>query len=151
MTWRRHAGFWATLTVAAAATLLLLARPARPERGAAPIDGFTTDHLVTQHDVERRIARYASPRRIEADHRFLTAEPHMAGTPRDRRLAEWTRDQWRAAGLDSVEIVEHDVLLPYPGEAFVETVGDSPWRATLREDSAESDGESDADAPPIAF
>src|SRR4051812_42250674 len=150
MTWRRHAVFLTALTVAAAAVLLLLARPARPEREPAPIDGFTASHLAAQHDIEQRIARLPSPRRIEADHRFLTSEPHMAGTPRDRALAEWTRDQWRRAGLDSVEIVEHDGLLPYPGETFVETVGPRPWRATLRED-ASFDEASDAAVPPIAF
>jgi N-acetylated-alpha-linked acidic dipeptidase len=155
MEWRRHAGFWAALTVAATVVLLLLARPARPEREPIPIDGFTADHLAEQHDVEQHITRFPSPRRIDADHRFLTAEPHMAGTPRDRRLAEWTRDQWRAAGLDSVEIVEHDVLLPYPGETFVETVGEHPWRAMLREEDADvgeahADGEG-GDPPPIAF
>jgi len=150
MTWRRHAVFLTALTVAAAAVLLLLARPARPEREPARIDGFTASHLAGQHDIEQRIARFPSTRRLEADHRFLTSEPHMAGTPRDRALAEWTRDQWRAAGFDNVEIVEHDVLLPYPGETFVETVGAHPWRATLREDAA-FDEASEAAVPPIAF
>jgi N-acetylated-alpha-linked acidic dipeptidase len=148
MEWRRHPGFWATLTGAAAVLLLLLARDARPQR-EAPIDGFTDAHLAAEQQVERRIARAPSPRRLEADHRFLTAEPHMAGTPRDRQLAEWTRDQWRAAGLDDVAIVEHDVLLPYPGDTVVETLGEHPWRATLHEDPTDEEG--GADGVPIAF
>src|SRR6185295_4704348 len=56
-------------------------------------------------------------------------------------LAEWTRDQWIAAGLDSVEIVEHHVLLPYPRDASVEMTAPRPWTATLREHPAD----------PIAF
>src|SRR5262245_541815 len=74
-----------------------------------------------------------SRRRSQADHRFLTAEPHAAGSPRDRALAEWTRDQWLAAGLDEVQILEHRVLLPNGRDANVEMVGPHRWTATLRE------------------
>ena len=134
---RLSAGVWATVAGAAAGTsLLLVARPADPGR-QTPIDGFARAHVAAQHEVERRIARFPSTRRLEADHRFLTAEPHIAGSPRDRLLAEWTRDQWIAAGLDSVEIVEHDVLLPYPRDASIEMVGPDPWHATLREHTGE--------------
>jgi N-acetylated-alpha-linked acidic dipeptidase len=52
---------------------------------------------------------------------------------RDRELAEWTRNQWVAAGLDGVEIVEHQVLLPRPREAAIEMVAPRRWDATLRE------------------
>ena len=137
MGWRLSAGVWATVAGAAAGTaLLLVARPADPER-QAPIEGFAPAHVAAQHEVEQRIARFPSARRLEADHRFLTAEPHIAGSPRDRLLAEWTRDRWIAAGLDSVEIVEHDVLLPYPLDASIEMVGSHPWHATLREHAEE--------------
>ena len=130
-------GLWAT---AAGTTLMLVARTATPER-QTPIDGFAPGHVAAQHDVERRLARFPSPARLAADHQFLTAEPHVAGSPRDRELAEWTRDQWIAAGLDSVEIVEHHVSLPYPREASVEMIAPRAWHATLREHPAD----------PIAF
>jgi N-acetylated-alpha-linked acidic dipeptidase len=97
--------------------------------------------VAAQHEVERRLARFPSRSRLAADHQFLTAEPHIAGSPRDRELAEWTRDQWLAAGLDSVEIVEHDVMLPYPRDASVDMVSPYAWSATLREHPAD----------PIAF
>src|SRR5207244_3856404 len=133
MRWRMSAGVWATMAGAVVgSSLLLVARPARPGR-QAPIDGFATATVAAQHEIEQRIARFPSTRRLEADHRFLTAEPHVAGSRRDRLLAEWTRDQWIAAGLDSAEIVEHEVLLPYPRDASVEIVAPHPWHATLRE------------------
>jgi len=133
MGWRAYAGLWTTLAATVAgAIVLLVARPARPGL-TTPIQGFRATSVAAQHTVERHISRFPSARRLEADHRFLTAEPHIAGTARDRLLAEWTRDQWLAAGLDSVEIVEHDVLLPYPGETSVEMIAPHPWRATLRE------------------
>ena len=138
---RMSAGLWAAMAGAAVGTsLLLVARPAPPLR-QSPIDGFASSTVAAQHDVEQRIARFPSTKRLDADHRFLTAEPHVAGSPRDRQLAEWTRDQWLAAGLDAVAIVEHHVLLPSARDASVEMPGPHPWRATLREH----------DAAPLAF
>ena len=147
---RIPAGVWAVLAAAAVATsLLLMPGAARPDRDA-PIDGFAPASIAAERDIERRIARFPSTRRIDADHRYLTAEPHVAGSPRDRLLAEWTRDQWIAAGLDSVEIVEHHVLLPYPRSASVEMTSPPPsradarfgghvvWHATLRERATDS-------------
>ena len=60
--------------------------------------------------------RCPSRSRAREAHAHLTAEPHVAGSPRDRVLAEWVRDKWREYGLEQVEIVEHEVLLPYPTE-----------------------------------
>jgi N-acetylated-alpha-linked acidic dipeptidase len=134
MRWEIPAGAWATIAGGIAATSLLMARPVHPGL-TAPIDGFTTAHASAQQAVERTIARFPSPRRIEADHRFLTAEPHAAGSSRDRTLAEWTRDEWLAAGLDEVQIVEHRVLLPNGRDASVEMVAPHRWMATLREHS----------------
>jgi len=130
-------GLWATIAGAAAGTVLLVAAKPATRARQLPIDGFAPAHLAAQHDVERRIGRFPSTRRLESDHRFLTAEPHVAGSPRDRELAEWTRDQWIAAGFDSVDIVEHHALLPYPLDASVEMIAPRPWRATLREHPAD--------------
>src|SRR5437764_4113769 len=134
---RIPAGLWAVAAGTAVATTLLLMLGTALQERQAPIDGFAPASIAAERDVERRLTRFPSMRRLEADHRFLTAEPHVAGSPRDRLLAEWTRDQWIAAGLDSVEIVEHDVLLPYPRDASVAMVGPHTWNATLREHSGE--------------
>src|SRR5262245_65662529 len=89
--WRRiPAGAWATIVGGIAATTLLMARPVHPGLTAS-IDGFTTAHAGAQQAVERAVARFPSTRRIEADHRFLTAAPHAAGAPRARAPAEGTR------------------------------------------------------------
>src|SRR5688572_32361452 len=69
-----------------------------------PIAGFSTRSFLSQRNLEQRVKRSLSADRIRADHRFLTDEPHVAGTPRDRELAEWTAAQWRNAGLEDVRI-----------------------------------------------
>jgi len=89
--------------------------------------------------VERRFLTLPSPEKARAAHAFLTADPHVAGSPRDRVLAEWVRDRWREDGLEQVEITEHEVLLPYATDVGVEMTAPAPWRASLKEDSIPGD------------
>jgi N-acetylated-alpha-linked acidic dipeptidase len=97
-----------------------------------------------QRAVERRFITMPSRSRAREAHAYLTAAPHVAGSPRDRVLAEWVRDRWRAYGLEQVEIVEHEVLLSYANDVQVEMevrqprgAGPTAWRATLREDAVD--------------
>ncbi len=103
------------------------------------ISGFTARSAAAQRRTEQRFVRLPSPDKARAAHAFLTAEPHVAGSPRDRVLAEWVRDCWREDGLEAIEITEHDVLLPYPIEVRVEMTAPKPWQASMKEDPVEGD------------
>jgi N-acetylated-alpha-linked acidic dipeptidase len=104
-----------------------------------PISGFTAKGVIAQRKVESVFAAVPSTSNLESDHRFLTEKPHVAGSPRDRELAEWIRDRWQSFGLDEVEIVEHEVLLPYPEAVTVEMTAPKQWRASMTEDPIEGD------------
>src|SRR5919108_2233409 len=93
--------------------IAVAAASSRSEQPARAIYGFTARSAARQRALENRFLILPSPERARAAHAFLTAEPHVAGTPRDRALAEWIRDRWREYGLEQVEIIEHEVLLPY--------------------------------------
>ena len=91
-----------------------------PESASGPIYGFTARSSATERSIERRFQTLPSPELARSAHAFLTAEPHVAGSPRDRALADWIRDRWRDDGLEQIDITEHDVLLPYATETIVE-------------------------------
>src|SRR6267143_3284720 len=93
--------------------LCVLCVESASETASGKIFGFTARSSAAQRSIERRFLTLPSPDRARAAHAFLTAEPHVAGSPRDRLLAEWVRDRWREDGLERVEITEHRVLLPY--------------------------------------
>jgi N-acetylated-alpha-linked acidic dipeptidase len=101
--------------------------------------GFSPRSLEAQEKIEAQFLSRPSQDRVREDHRFLTAEPHLAGSPRNRLLAEWQRDRWQAWGLEDVHLVTHDVLLPWPEEVRVEMVAPRAWQATLKEDAIEGD------------
>jgi N-acetylated-alpha-linked acidic dipeptidase len=116
------------------------------QKPSTTIYGFAARSSATERRLEYRFLSLPSPAKAREAHAFLTADPHVAGSPRDRALAEWVRDRWREYGLEQVEIVEHEVLLPYPTEVRVETTvraadGGRPstWRATLKEEAIEGD------------
>src|SRR5947209_6525649 len=98
-------------------------------QGAA-LYGFTARSSAVERSIERRFLALPSSTRARDAHAFLTAEPHVAGSPRDRALAEWVRDRWRENGLDDVEIVQHDVFLPYATDVRVEMTSSPGWRAS---------------------
>jgi N-acetylated-alpha-linked acidic dipeptidase len=118
-------------TLAIVAAVLQTGRP-------APL-GFTVDRAAAYAAVEKRFLALPSADRIRASHLYLADQPHMAGTPRDRELAEWTRDRFKEYGLEDVEIVTHEVLLPWPEEVSVELTAPRAWRASMREEPIEAD------------
>ena len=79
-------------------------------------------------------------------HRYLTDEPHVAGSDRNKHLAEWMRDRWKEYGLDTSEIVEHEVLLPFPTEMKL-TMGS--WEARFTEDPVPGDPDTQQAAAPL--
>ncbi len=130
---------------AAAATILLAA--AGDSRG---IFGFAPATLAHERTIERTFLAMPSATRIANFHRYLTSEPHVAGSPRNKHLAEWQREQWQAWGIEDVQIVTHDVLLPYPEEVRVEMTRPRVWQASLREDPIATDPDTSKD-PGITY
>jgi N-acetylated-alpha-linked acidic dipeptidase len=101
--------------------------------------GFTTASARTYATIERRFLDLPSPDRIRDAHLHLAAKPHVAGSARDKELAEWTRDRFQEYGLDDVQITTHEVMLPLPEEMSVEMVRPRSWRASMREEPIAGD------------
>ena len=106
------------------------------QQTATGIFGFAPASEAAQRETERRFLALPSADRARDYHRYLTDEPHVAGSERNKHLAEWMRDRWKEYGLDTVEIVEHEVLLPFPTEMKL-TMG--TWEARFSEDPVPGD------------
>ena len=121
------------------AALLVTASAALGAQAPAGIFGFTPSSADRERTIETRFLALPSADRAREYHRFLTEQPHLAGSDRNRELAEWMRDRWKEYGLDEVEIVEHDVLLPWPVEMTLEMSEPRPWKARFSEDPIPGD------------
>ncbi len=83
-----------------------------PEKGAIP--GFSHRASHEQRRLERRMAPLLDPASTARHFRYLTEEPHPAGSERNYELAEYVRDRFVEYGLQDVEMLRYDVLLPFP-------------------------------------
>ena len=93
-------------------SLVFVRRSALAQKPVTTLYGFTPRSSAAERRLEYRFLSLPTAAKAREAHALLTAEPHVAGSPRDRALAEWVRDRWRRYGLEQVEIVEHEVLLP---------------------------------------
>lgn len=121
---------------AGAAAAIALSALAAPGAQQQHIYGFAAASQAAQRELERRFLALPSADRARDFHRYLTDQPHVAGSERNRHLAEWVRDKWKEYGVDTVEIVEHRVLLPHPVEMSLSM---GSWQARFTEDPIPGD------------
>jgi N-acetylated-alpha-linked acidic dipeptidase len=101
--------------------------------------GFSRRAAQQEAILEERYRALTSTEQISKFHRYLTAEPHPAGSRRNNELARWIADQWREQGLEEVTIHEYDVLNSTPREVTLEMIQPIRYRASLREDAYDAD------------
>ena len=148
----KHKNILAPLVITLLLVLLTASvAPRENKKQEQQIAGFTLESSQQQRSLEARLASIPQPSMCRSYLRYLTAEPHMAGTERNYQLALFVRDKFKEFGLDEVSLVEYQVLLSYPGEIVVEMVEPKPYRATLREHNYFSDQESDDSQVSIGF
>jgi len=85
------------------------------QQNQAQLSGFTAAHSNRERDLEKKFSAIPDASKAEENHRVITAEPHLAGSPADRRTAEFVLQQFRSFGVDA-EIEEFPVLLSEPKE-----------------------------------
>ena len=103
--------------------------------------GFTAENAVVQKQYETAFQNGISIERCRRKLRYLTEEPHLAGTENSRKVAEYLRDAFEDYGL-KVQVYEYEVYLPYPLEVRVELVSPTEYLALGKEASWEWDKDS---------
>ena len=106
---------------------------------ANSIVGFSARGAAEEVSVEQQFRSLTSTDQISKFHRYLTSEPHPAGSARNNELAQWVAEQWRQQGLEDVTIHEYDVLNSSPREISLEMVHPGHFHASLREDPYDVD------------
>lgn len=104
-------------------------------------------------DVESLLASVPSADSYGKHLLHLTEEPHMAGTPRNRELAEYVRDRFREYGLDEVSFHEFPALVSFGKSAKLSMREPEERSFDLGEDpyAADKDSKLYADPANVAF
>jgi N-acetylated-alpha-linked acidic dipeptidase len=106
---------------------------------SSQMTGYSPRAADREGATERRYSALISADEITKFHRYLTAEPHPAGSVRNNELAQWVARQWREQGLEDITIHEYDVLNSSPREISVEMVKPTHFHLSLREDAYDAD------------
>ena len=101
--------------------------------------GFSATATKSEAEIETRFKAIPSPDEARKHHRFLTAEPHPAGSDRNNDLARHIAELWKQQGWEDVAIRRYDVLNTFPREVSCEMTSPVRYKAGLREDPYEAD------------
>ncbi len=104
---------------ASALPLLASFAAAAGAQTAPPQAVFGYNNFDAQARIEEKFLAVPDARLAGEELKALTAEPHMAATPADRKTADYVAEKFRAAGLET-EIVPYRVLLNWPRVVRVE-------------------------------
>jgi len=121
------------------AALLVTQGVSAPATEEAPLPGYSPRASQLERDTERRFRALPDAERTRAWHRYFTAEPHVATSPRNNALADYVAEQWRQQGLEDVVIRRYDVLSSNPRAVKVEMIAPRAYVPSLREDPVPED------------
>ena len=99
--------------------VLILTGFTQGPRPGADDQVFGFHNFSRQAEVDRKFNQSPDPKLAEEHLRILTQAPHVAGSPEDRKTAEYVAQKFREAGLDT-QIVEYKVLLSFPQEVSLD-------------------------------
>jgi N-acetylated-alpha-linked acidic dipeptidase len=121
--------------------LVLLVPPAAGSQQASGIRGFTSAAATAERDRERRFQSVPAPDSLREYMRTIAAEPHHAGSPGSRKVAEYILGKFKSWGLNAA-IEPSEALMPYPVERVVELVAPERYTALLKEPVVAADPDS---------
>ena len=114
----------AALSAAVLAFAVPAQLPAQSANIAPPIPTSTVfgyRDFSREQQAEQKFLAVPDAKLAEEHLRTLTAAPHLAGTPEDKKTAEYVAQKFREAGLKT-QIVEYKVWLNYPAEISIDVV-----------------------------
>ena len=109
--------FFASALVLPAFVSASLAAQSPTEPATPTVFGYTD--FTAQAKIEEKFLAVPDAKLAGQHLKILTAEPHIASSPEDRKTAEYVAQKFRAAGLDT-EIVPYRVLMNQPKVVRVE-------------------------------
>jgi len=131
-----------SLTAVLLPAFCLLAALASPPSAPQTMLGFGASAAVQESAIEQKFRAIPSPAEERRQHRIFTAEPHIAGSPRNNELARYIAAEWKKQGLEDVRIRRYDVYSTEPRSTFLEMVSPVRYVAGLREQPYPADPDS---------
>jgi N-acetylated-alpha-linked acidic dipeptidase len=118
--------------------------------GAQTTAGYSSQGAVAERAVEAAAIARPSAAAASAHSRFLSLQPHMAGTDAQARTRDYVIDQMKAWGLET-EVRTYSVWMPHPLSTRVWRITPNPIELDLKEGPIPEDPTSSAFPQILAF
>ena len=107
---------------------LVLALPLRAQTSP----GYSAQSAAAERATEADVISRPSPTSASAHSKFLSFQPHMAGTPAQARTRDYVVSQMKSWGLET-EIRSYSVWMPHPLSTRVWRIAPNPIELNLQE------------------
>jgi N-acetylated-alpha-linked acidic dipeptidase len=112
--------------------------------------GYSSQAAVLERTTEADAIGRPSPADASTYSRFLSSQPHMAGTPAQARTRDYVIDQMKSWGLET-EVRSYRVWMPHPVSTRVWRIAPDPIELDLKEGPVAEDTTSSAFPQVMAF
>ena len=119
----------------------LLASSGYASESEADLKGFLSDEIPEAREWEERFRAIPSPENLREYMRVITEEPHIAGLPGSKRVADYILSKFQSFGLNA-SIEETQALMPLPTERYLELTAPESYVAKLEEPPIAEDKDS---------
>jgi N-acetylated-alpha-linked acidic dipeptidase len=126
--------------------MLTLALP----MSAQTTPGYSAQGAIAERTIEAAAIARPSPTSASAHSRFLSRQPHMAGTPAQARTRDYVIAQMKSWGL-ATDVRSYSVWMPHPSSTRIWRVAPNPVELNLREGVVPEDTTSSTYPQVIAF
>jgi N-acetylated-alpha-linked acidic dipeptidase len=117
---------------------------------AQTVPGYTVNTAGRERNTEADVVNRPQPAEADAHSRFLSMQPHMAGTPALARTRDYVISQMKSWGL-ATEVRSYRVWMPHPTSTRVWRIYPDPVELNLAEGPIAEDTTSVAYPQVIAF
>ena len=132
-------------SAALAATLAVL--PSRlPHAQSKPIRGFPDDAVAAQRQREEQFRKIPDAARLKEYMEAMAGEPHVAGQPSSKKVADYALAKFKSFGLDA-RLEEFEAMMPWPIETTVEVVAPEKYALRVKEPVLPEDPDSGDQTP----
>jgi len=112
--------------------LVLMLTLAVPVRAQTVAPGYSPEAATAERAIEADVINRPSPAEAAAQSRFLSLQPHMAGTPAQARTRDYVISQMKSWGLET-EVRAYKVWMPHPISTRVWRISPDPIELNLQE------------------
>ena len=121
--------------------LCLLVTPAARSQQPPGIRGFSTGTVSAERDWEKKFQALPQPANLREYMQAIASEPHHAGGPGSRKVAEYILGKFTSWGLNAA-IEQSEALIPFPVDRVLELVSPDRYTAALKEPAVAVDPDS---------